>query len=95
MKVVHHLAKGGYIQTVRGKNGGFRLAISEEKINLGKLIQYTEFNLFDLIKNKKVKSLSHTNDNFNFETIVNTAALAFIDSVGKNSLADLTKPILD
>ena len=25
MKIVHELGKGGYLQTVRGKNGGFRL----------------------------------------------------------------------
>ena len=51
MKVVHNLAKKGYIQTVRGKYGGFRMAIDEEKINLGELIQFTEVGLFDNINN--------------------------------------------
>ena len=45
MKVTHLLAKGGWIQTQRGKNGGMRLARSPEDINLGELVRYTENDL--------------------------------------------------
>lgn len=42
MKVVHHLGQTGYIETVRGKGGGFLLAMPASGINIGHLIRSTE-----------------------------------------------------
>ncbi|MFI4965975.1 MAG: Rrf2 family transcriptional regulator [Caulobacterales bacterium] len=42
MKVVYDLGVAGYIGTVRGKNGGLRLARRPEDIGLGELIRQTE-----------------------------------------------------
>ncbi|GAB2784967.1 nitric oxide-sensing transcriptional repressor NsrR [Halomonas shantousis] len=42
MKVVHQLTLGGYVESVRGKNGGIRLARPAEEINIGALVRETE-----------------------------------------------------
>ena len=41
-KVVHKLGLAGDIETVRGRNGGIRLAKSPESINVGDVVRRTE-----------------------------------------------------
>jgi Rrf2 family nitric oxide-sensitive transcriptional repressor len=49
MKVVQDLGSAGYVETVRGRNGGVRLARPANTINLGALVRHTEagFHLVD------------------------------------------------
>lgn len=42
IKIVHHLGKEGYIDTVRGKGGGIRLGRPAREINLRQLVEATE-----------------------------------------------------
>ena len=44
-KVVHNLAVRGYIETVRGRSGGIRLARRPELVNVGEVIRDTEENI--------------------------------------------------
>lgn len=44
MKITHKLANEGYVISVRGRNGGLRLARSPRDINIGTMIRWTEHN---------------------------------------------------
>ena len=41
-KVVHFLGKEGYLENIRGRGGGLRLAKAPEAINVGDLVKLTE-----------------------------------------------------
>ena len=42
MKIVAHLAKGGYLETTRGRGGGIRLAKTPDMIRLGDVVRLSE-----------------------------------------------------
>lgn len=86
MKVIHHLGKGNYLETIRGKNGGFRLARDPKDISIGELIRYTEDDLALINLNGKN---SDRNEKVNFNTIVEQALGSFMVTVDKYTLADL------
>ena len=45
VKVVHHLSQAGLIETIRGRNGGIRLARPASDIGLGHVVRATEQSL--------------------------------------------------
>ncbi len=44
-KVVHELGRAGLLETQRGRNGGFRLALPAESIVVGDVVRLTEVSL--------------------------------------------------
>src|SRR5690348_4488226 len=57
VKVVHNLARGGFIKSYRGKGGGIELARDPSEINIGEVVRYTEGPLkpvecFDVERNR-------------------------------------------
>jgi Rrf2 family nitric oxide-sensitive transcriptional repressor len=59
VKVVHNLARGGFIKSYRGKGGGIELAREPAKIKIGEVVRYTEgprkpVECFDVERNRCV-----------------------------------------
>lgn len=42
IKVIHTLQRLGYLETTRGRGGGFRLAQDPERIRIGDVVRHTE-----------------------------------------------------
>lgn len=89
MKVVHNLAKGGYLYTVRGKNGGFRLGKEARMITIGEIIRYTEdhLNFLDRLVERKDKYMDK--EEFNFARILSHALASFLGVVDSYTIQDL------
>ncbi|GAA3332991.1 hypothetical protein GCM10020331_095280 [Ectobacillus funiculus] len=56
MKVIHELGKLGFIETIRGRNGGIRLALKPDEINIGAVIRKTEedFHMVECFNTEKL-----------------------------------------
>ncbi len=91
MKVTHLLAKGGWIQTQRGKNGGMRLARAPEDINLGELVRYTET---DLAVVECLGSGTHCilSGRCNLSNILKQALVQFLSYLDNYTLRDIIVP---
>jgi Rrf2 family nitric oxide-sensitive transcriptional repressor len=95
VKVVHHLAQRGYIETNRGKGGGVLLGRPPEKINIGKVLRETEETIlvecFD-----KAASACRIEPACRLKGMLNGAVDAFFAALERYTLADLlvTKPKL-
>lgn len=104
-KIIHQLGKLGYIESVRGKGGGIRLAKDPSEINIGRLIRHTESDfgilecLDDNSKNTDGKiSLVNIGDNANscvispacrLKGVFYKAMLAFVAVLDGYTLADV------
>ncbi|MHB9879061.1 Rrf2 family transcriptional regulator [Pacificimonas sp. ICDLI1SI03] len=91
MKVAHRLGVKDHIETVRGRNGGLRLARPPSRINVGGIIRDTEDNLalvecFDSARNTCVISPS-----CRLKHVLNDAMEAFFQVLDEYTIADLTQ----
>jgi Rrf2 family transcriptional regulator, nitric oxide-sensitive transcriptional repressor len=91
MKVVSDLSQKGYLDTVRGRNGGIRLRRPPHEINVGQVVRDTEDNLavigclgqrgYCLIERACV-----------LRGALHDATAAFLAVLDKYTLADLIRP---
>ncbi len=92
MKIVHNLGKLGYIDTIRGRAGGIRLAGTPKEINLGQVIRQVEpdFALVDCFEprphNECVISPA-----CRLQLVFGKAFQSFLDVLDKHTLADLVQ----
>lgn len=93
MKIVHHLAKCGYIVTVRGKGGGMQLARDPGQINLGALVRDTEetLSLVECLK-QPYDGQCRLYGGCRLMRVLSDAQAAFLGHLDSFTLADLVTP---
>ena len=92
MKITHLLAKGEWIITQRGKNGGMKLAKPSTHINLGKLIRYMESDLA-VVECLGTQTQCVLSGQCRLTGILNQALQHFLQHLDQYTLADLLPPL--
>ena len=91
VKISHQLTKSGLIKSIRGRNGGVRLALPPEEINVEMILRATEDG-FDLVEcfNPELNQCV-ISDVCKLSSVFDTALEAFFGELRQVLLADLVK----
>jgi Rrf2 family transcriptional regulator, nitric oxide-sensitive transcriptional repressor len=92
MKVAHELGVAGYVETVRGRGGGLRLARPREAIKLGDVIRNTEPDMALVPCFAPLDCDCVIEPCCVLKKALRRAADAFLDVLDGYSLADLARP---
>jgi Rrf2 family nitric oxide-sensitive transcriptional repressor len=92
MKVVHHLATNGILETQRGRGGGFRLARAPKRVGLGKLVRLTEpdFALVECLDPANGECV--IDESCRLKGVLREALTAWLGVLDRYTLADLIEP---
>lgn len=92
MKIVQDLGRMGFVETIRGKSGGIRLAKAPERIQIGAVIRQTEPD-FDVVEcfDREVSGC-RLQGGCVLAGALDEAVGAFLAVLDGYSLADLVKP---
>jgi Rrf2 family nitric oxide-sensitive transcriptional repressor len=93
MKVVQHLGHLGYLETVRGKGGGLRLAVPASEIRLGDVVRDVEGG-FDIVPcfDKTRPDICVIAPACVLKGVLRGALSAFLDVLDGYTLEDLIGP---
>lgn len=92
MKVVQHLGHAGYLETVRGRGGGLRLAVPAERIGVGDVVREVEgFEIVPCFGAEGADACAITPACV-LRTALGRALAAFLDVLDEYTLADLIGP---
>jgi Rrf2 family nitric oxide-sensitive transcriptional repressor len=92
MKVAYQLGVGGYIETVRGRSGGLRLARAVESIRIGDVVRTTEPDMALVACSAPIDGPCAIKSCCVLRGALAQAAAAFLAVLDGYSLADLVKP---
>ena len=94
MKITHQLALAGWLETVRGKGGGMRLAAAPGDIRLGAVVRSIEpdFAIVECLTSGTACQLTPT---CHLTGIINGALQSFMNFLDRYTLADLLAPGAD
>lgn len=90
-KITHQLGLGGWIQTVRGKGGGMRLALAPEHVGLGALVRAVEPD-FALVECLGQDDRCKLSGYCRLTGILGAALDDFLQRLDRYTLADLLLP---
>ena len=94
-KIVHSLAKEGYILSLKGRNGGIRLAKEPKDINLGEVLIFCE-DFSKVIECKKnIRYCTYNSEKCLIKSIVKSSTEKFIQEFKNYNLSDVIKSIND
>ena len=91
MKITHRLALAGWLETVRGKGGGMRLATAPREIKLGAVVRSIESD-FALVECLASDTACQLNGTCQLTDIINGALQSFMHYLDRYTLADLLDP---
>ena len=88
-QIVHKLGELGFIETIRGKGGGIRLALLPEEVNLGEVLKKMEpnFNIVECFNKKENTCKIHSV--CKLKSLLNEAMLSFLSIFENKTLADI------
>lgn len=90
VKCVHQLGAWGYLETVRGNRGGFRLARPAELIGLGEVIRLTEEGFTIVECFDPATNTCPLIDRCRLRPALRRATDAFLEALDKFTLADIS-----
>lgn len=88
MKVTHMLGKTGWVDTVRGRNGGMRLAVHPSTLKLGTLVRRLESD-FALVECFGEDNRCVLTGGCELAAVLARALQAFLEELDRYSLADI------
>lgn len=92
MKVAHQLGVAGYIETVRGRRGGLRLAKPAKAIGLGQVVRHTEPDMAIVMCFEPIKAECAILPYCVLRKALERARNAFVETLDEYTLSDLVKP---
>ena len=92
MKVAHQLGVAGYIETVRGRQGGLRLAKPAKAIKLGEIVRHTEPDMAVMACLKPIDAPCVIKRCCVLRGALEKAGLAFLEVLDRYTLSDLAQP---
>lgn len=90
-KITHQLALAGWLETVRGKGGGMRLAAAPQDIGLGAVVRSMEPD-FTIVECLTSDTTCQLTSSCHLTGIINGALQSFMQYLDRYTLADLLAP---
>lgn len=91
MKITYRLGRSGWLETVRGKGGGMRLAAAPDEIRLGAVVRSIESD-FDIVDCFVSDSACQLSGQCRLSGIITGALQSFMRHLDAYTLADLLPP---